>query len=143
GRAFDVVVIGSGIVGSSAAYRLARRGVSVALVDRAEPGYATGAGAGIISPGTTSSQPAPFYPLAFAAVQFYPELLASLAEDGETATGYETPGHLFVATSDEEAARLPGVLQLAQERHAQGVRNIGEARQVSGMEARDLFPALG
>lgn len=143
GRTFDVVVIGGGIVGASAAYRLARRGASVALVDRAEPGYATGAGAGIISPGTTSSQPAPFYPLSFAAVRFYPDLLASLAEDGETVTGYETPGQLFVATNDDEAARLPAVLQLAQERHAQGVPNIGQVRQITAAEARELYPALG
>ncbi len=142
GRAYDVVVIGSGIVGTSAAYRLARRGVSVALVDRAEPGFATGAGAGIISPGTTSSQPAPFYPLAFAAIAFYPELLDALADDGETTTGYETPGHLFVATTEDEASRLPALLDLAQERHAQGVPNIGPARLLTGPEARDLFPAL-
>lgn len=142
GRTFDVVVIGGGIVGSSAAYRLARRGASVALIDRSEPGYATGAGAGIMSPGTHRSQAEAFYPLSFASMAFYSELLANLAGDGETDTGYATPGQLFVATSEDEAAGLPELLQLASERHAQGVPNIGEARQITGAEARELFPAL-
>lgn len=34
----SVLVIGGGIVGSSAAYRLACRGVRVTLIDRADPG---------------------------------------------------------------------------------------------------------
>jgi D-amino-acid dehydrogenase len=59
----DVIVIGGGIVGAGAAYRLARDGVRVALVDRADPGQATAAGAGIISPGT-STRPLPaLFPL--------------------------------------------------------------------------------
>src|ERR1700710_2806947 len=35
GRAFDVCVVGAGPAGSTAAYLLARQGLSVALVDRA------------------------------------------------------------------------------------------------------------
>jgi len=45
----DVVVIGAGIVGSSAAYYLARKGVEVTLIDRRFPiasGAATQACAG-------------------------------------------------------------------------------------------------
>jgi D-amino-acid dehydrogenase len=139
----DVIVIGGGIVGVSAAYRLARGGVSVTLIDRADAGQATAAGAGIIAPGTTYKSPAPFYPLAFQAVAYYEELLGYLAEDGETEIGYEVAGLLHVATSDDEAAHLPDLLRLMAERHAAGVRNIGEVRQIDGQEARMLFPALG
>ncbi|MGI8527331.1 MAG: NAD(P)/FAD-dependent oxidoreductase [Pseudolabrys sp.] len=49
----DVMVLGAGIVGTSIALQLARRGVSVALVDRAPPGEATSYGnAGIIEANT-------------------------------------------------------------------------------------------
>jgi D-amino-acid dehydrogenase len=139
----DVLVIGGGIVGASAAYRLARRGVSVTLVDRADVGQATAAGAGIIAPGTTYKSPAAFYPLAFEAVAYYELLLAHLAEDGETNTGYETAGLLHVATTEEEAASLPDLLRMMEERRTAGVKNIGAVAQIAAQEARALFPALG
>ena len=98
--AHEVVVIGGGIVGSSAAYRLARAGARVTLVDRADAGHATAAGAGIISPGTSARSGGPVFALAAASVAFYPELLAQLAADGELATGFETVGGLFIALND-------------------------------------------
>jgi D-amino-acid dehydrogenase len=49
----DVVVLGAGIVGVSAAYASRQRGLSVALVDRREPGSETSYGnAGILSSGS-------------------------------------------------------------------------------------------
>ncbi len=139
----DVIVIGGGIVGASAAYRLARRGVSVTVIDQAAPGQATAAGAGIISPGT-STRPLPaFYPLAFRAVVYYEELLAQLAEDGEINTGYEVVGLLHIAISEAEAAQLPGLVRLFEQRREAGVKNIGEIKLLTASEARTLFPALG
>lgn len=139
----DVFVIGGGVVGASAAYHLARKGVRVTLIDRADSGQATAAGAGIISPGTSFKPRAEFFSLSFPAVAYYEELLAALAEDGETQTGYETVGLLHIATNDAEAERLPELLRLFQERQAAGVKNLGEIRLVTRQEARQLFPALG
>ena len=49
----DVIVLGAGIVGVSAAYALRQRGLSVVLVDRREPGSETSYGnAGILSSGS-------------------------------------------------------------------------------------------
>jgi D-amino-acid dehydrogenase len=49
----DVVVLGAGIVGVSTAYAVRQRGMSVALIDRREPGSETSYGnAGIISSGS-------------------------------------------------------------------------------------------
>ena len=51
----DVVVLGAGIVGVSAAYAARQQGLSVVLVDRREPGSETSYGnAGIISSGSIS-----------------------------------------------------------------------------------------
>lgn len=138
----EVAVIGGGIVGASVAYRLARSQVRVTLVDRADQGQATAAGAGIISPGTSIKSPDAFFPLAFRAVEYYEELLVQLAEDGETRTGYETVGLLHVATDEDEAARLPGLLRLLDERRAAGVRNLGETSLLNSAEASQLFPPL-
>jgi D-amino-acid dehydrogenase len=138
----SVIVVGGGIVGASAAYHLARSGAQVTLIDQSQPGQATAAGAGIIAPGTSYRPPAAFFPLAFRAVAYYDELLASLSNDGERQTGYETVGLLHVATAEDEAARLPLLLRLFEERRAAGVKNLGEIRLLSGQEARLLFPAL-
>src|ERR1700680_3370810 len=53
GRQADVIVLGAGIVGVSAAYAARQRGLSVILVDRREPGSETSYGnAGILSSGS-------------------------------------------------------------------------------------------
>jgi D-amino-acid dehydrogenase len=51
----DVIVLGAGIVGVSAAYAVRQRGLSVILIDRREPGSETSYGnAGILSSGSIS-----------------------------------------------------------------------------------------
>jgi D-amino-acid dehydrogenase len=53
GKQADVIVLGAGIVGVSAAYALRQRGLSVVLIDRREPGSETSYGnAGILSSGS-------------------------------------------------------------------------------------------
>src|SRR2546429_2345313 len=53
GKQADVIVLGAGIVGVSAAYAARQRGLTVILVDRREPGSETSYGnAGIISSGS-------------------------------------------------------------------------------------------
>lgn len=141
-RKFDTVVIGGGIVGWSAAYRLARSGGSVAVIDTSRDGYATAAGAGIVSPGSGIHGREGAEELTKAAVGWYPTLVAQLEEDGQAETGYASPGTLFVFTDEAEFARLPEVQAFAERRRAAGMRSIGEISELSGREARELFPAL-
>ncbi len=138
----DVIVIGGGIVGASATYALAREGVRVTLVDGGDAGQATAAGAGIISPGTTTHAPDAYYPLAFASAAQYHSLLRTLAEDGETQTGFEVVGLLHVATTDGEANALPELVRTLEERRAAGVAFLNDVSHVNSDEARALFPAL-
>ena len=136
-------VIGGGIVGSSAAYRLARAGVATTLFDRDDLGTATAAGAGIIAPSSGRRLPEAFYGIQDAAIGFYPELVEQLAEDGEPETGYEVVGGLFVATNDDEAVRLNDVEEGSRARLAEGVPGIERVSALGPAEARELFPALG
>src|SRR5579883_1701155 len=46
----DVIVVGGGVIGCAAAYELARRSVSVLLLDQSYPGRATSASAGGLWP---------------------------------------------------------------------------------------------
>jgi D-amino-acid dehydrogenase len=139
-----VVVVGGGLVGSSAAYRVAREGGEAILVDRQDQGQATAAGAGILSPGSGFRDgDAELLRLAAVSAAWYPELLKDLAEDGEVHTGYEVVGALHVATTDEEADRLPDLLAELRRRRAEGFSHIGEAAIVDARAARTRFPALG
>jgi D-lysine oxidase len=62
----DAVVLGAGIVGTSIALHLAKRGLSVALVDRGEPGQETSYGnAGVIESNTVFP---PAFPRGFGAL---------------------------------------------------------------------------
>ena len=49
---YDAIVIGGGVVGMSIAYHLVRAGAHTLLLDRADAGRATDAGAGILTAGS-------------------------------------------------------------------------------------------
>lgn len=139
----EVVVVGGGIVGASAAYALARAGTRVTAIDAAYPGQATAAGAGIIAPGTSPHQPPAFLALMDHAVRAYPALLEALAGDGEVDTGYAVTGALIVAAGEAEVPALAGSARHALERRALGTPGIGAVSTIDPNEARLLFPALG
>lgn len=139
----DVAVVGGGLLGWSAAYRLAKAGRAVTVVDRGEPGAATLAGAGIIAPASSVTVGETYLALAKAAVDYYHQLIPELAEDGETETGYATPGLLLIARDDAEFERLPETQALIEARKAAGIGNVGEVEPVDGAEAKRRFPALG
>lgn len=91
----DVIVVGGGIVGTSAAFHLAKKGVSTALVDSAHPGQATAAGTGIIYPWPFPWDAPPLWDFKARAAEHYPGLMAELSEDGQV-TGYEVVGGMSV-----------------------------------------------
>jgi D-amino-acid dehydrogenase len=139
-----VVVVGGGLVGSTAAYQVASAGGEAVLVDRQDQGQATAAGAGIISPGTGFQEAgADLLDLVRVAVAWYPELLARLAADGEVLTGYEVVGALHVATTEQEQERLAGLLAEVLRRREFGFSHVGDAELVDARTARAGFPALG
>jgi D-amino-acid dehydrogenase len=137
-----VVVIGGGIVGASAAYRLAIAGVPVTLVDRGDPGRATDAGAGIVAPAVSRTPPGPWYALASNAVDFYQVLLECLTQDGEPDAGYRTVGGLFVATNDDERARLQDMRATIEARARDGMGNVGDVSVLEPDEVERLFPPI-
>jgi D-amino-acid dehydrogenase len=138
----DAVVVGGGVVGFGAAYRLARAGLRVTVIDQEHEGRATDAGAGIVFPAPHVGPGTGLYPLVFDAVRYYPILLAQLEEDGETETGYEVVGALQVALDEEEEDRLPAIMKAMREGRSAGLRNVGETSWLQAREARELFPTL-
>lgn len=138
----SVVVIGEGIVGASVAYQLTRAGVSVTTVDASRDGQATAAGAGIVSPGGTTSQIPVFNRLMAESFAHYEWLIPQLAEDGERGTGFEVIGELLVALDDDEQAMIGEMKQVAEQRRSDGVPGIGDLSLVDAQTAREMFPAI-
>lgn len=138
-----VIVIGGGIVGASTAFHLATMGASPILVDRHDPGQATTAGAGIVSPGTSLKSGPEVLVYSALAVRYYPELVEELAAVGEVNTGYEVVGEILCARDDDEAARIPAMFDLYTRRLHSGMPNMGDVQRIDGQAARELFPALG
>jgi D-amino-acid dehydrogenase len=95
--ATDVVVIGGGLVGTSLAYELVSAGARTVLIDRHDPGRATDAGAGILSPETSQDPDPGLFRFGLAAARHYEDLIGRLAEDGVTDTGLSVTGAMLVA----------------------------------------------
>ncbi len=132
----DVVVVGGGLVGTSTAYELAGLGADTVVIDEHDPGRATDAGAGILSPETNTALDGSRLSFALAAAAHYRALVPELAEAGAPDTGYRRCGllrvavrqgedELFAADADLAAARFPGVVT-----------------EIAASEAAERFPPL-
>ncbi len=138
----DVIVVGGGVVGATAAYLCAREGLRTLLLDRADEGRATDAGAGIISP-RTSTRHEILFDLGLRSGAYYPTLLAQLEEDGGGDTGYAVCGDLRVAVDEEELAPFSALVAVLDERRARhGRPTADEVSEISPDDARALFPPL-
>lgn len=133
-----VTVVGAGIAGASVAFALARKGVSVTIVDDAATGQATAAGAGIIAPWRSASD-GPFYEVSAAGAAFYPTLLEQLAEVGITTTDYRRTGALSV---HRDPAVLDEAEQQARGRVAAAGPTAGQVQRLDSAQTRELFPVL-
>jgi len=103
----DVIIVGGGAVGLSVALELARYGNSVLILDRGVPEEAASwAAAGMIAPQTEAFEQSPFFDLCLASSRLYPEWTARLQEDSGIDPEFARSGVLFLASTNEEMARL-------------------------------------
>lgn len=141
----DVVVVGAGIVGLSAAYEASRLGYGVTVVDAGHQGRATDAGAGIVNPLDLVGEqsPAERERVALSGATYYGDLLARLADDGETDHGYATVGQVVVATDDAEDGVLEALLaRLSGPLPASLADYLGSVRRLAVSEAAGMVPYL-
>jgi glycine oxidase len=121
----DAVVVGAGAIGAACAYELARAGLRVTVVERAEPGAeASGASAGILSVPDRSRRD-PVAALARLSRDLYEPLAAALLEESGIDVGMGRTGHLRLCMTGEEvhqAERLAGDSAA----HEEGVSFLGQ-----------------
>jgi D-amino-acid dehydrogenase len=140
---FDAAVVGGGLLGFATAYHLVSAGARTLLVDRADAGRATDAGAGILSPETNSRDPDAWFRLAVEAVGYYPALIERLRDEQAGDTGYARCGQLVVAVSDDEIEPLERARRIVFERQRRrGLPRPDDLHEVTAAEARELFPPL-
>ncbi len=141
---YDAIIIGGGIVGTSAAYNLARSGVRTLLIDRHDAGRATDAGAGILSFSTLGLGGGPlWYDLATHCAAYYGQLIQQLQQEQEADTGYAVVGELIVAVEDDEISAFEAerrLISAQQQKYGQPSAEV--FRAITRAEARELFPPL-
>ncbi|MDY8047393.1 NAD(P)/FAD-dependent oxidoreductase [Paenibacillus sp. SEL1] len=133
-----VIVIGSGILGASTAYHLAKMGANVIIVDRKDKGQATDAAAGIICPWLSQRRNQAWYQLAKAGARFYPGLIEELKSEGETETGYAQVGALSIHDDLEKIKKMETRAHLRQA----DAPEIGEITRLNEKETHKRFPLL-
>lgn len=108
GERADVAVIGGGIIGLTTAYFLARDGLTVELLDRADLGReASWAGAGIIPPGNPDRAATPVDKLRAVGSVRFPDLAAELRDRTGIDPGYRRCGGVeALLPSDEDVIGL-------------------------------------
>lgn len=133
-----MIVIGSGILGASAAFHLASKGVKVILVDRADVGQATHAAAGIICPWISQRRNKAWYELVKHGARYYPELVETLSSYGIGNTGYRKVGALSLHTNQE---KLEQMAERALKRREEAPE-IGEVTILSYEDTIKMFPLV-
>ncbi len=131
------MVVGGGLVGASLAYELVTAGATTVLVDRHDPGRATDAGAGILSPETFQDPDPDTFAFGLAAAHHYESLVARLRDDGVADTGFAVTGSLLIAErpgDDEVMERAAGLVR---------VRSPGVVEEIDPAETSHYFPPLG
>jgi glycine oxidase len=135
-RSPDVVVAGGGIVGTAIAYRLAKEGRSVVLLEKGEIGReASWAAGGILAPVHLAEYPTPLASLCLASSALYPALIEELRSLSAADPEHRMTGYLILERNDEEA-RDSRELEAWKRAHEQ------PAHRLSADEVRAFQPGL-
>lgn len=137
GSAFDVAVVGGGAIGLAIAWRAAREGLRVVVLERREPGGgASWVAAGMLAPVTEARlTEVPLLELGLVSALAYPEFVAELRDQTGIDPAYQRVGTLVVARDRDEAEALHRELEVR--------RSLSlTVRRLRPTEARRLEPAL-
>src|SRR5262245_7638134 len=99
----DVLIIGGGVVGLTAAYYLSRDGARVEIVDQGDFGReASWAGAGILPPGSSTRARSAIDKLRGLSAEMFPGLSAELRDSTGMDNGYLRCGGLDLVDAEED-----------------------------------------
>lgn len=109
-KTWDIIIIGGGIIGLSLALALRRRGATVLIVERGEPGREASHAAGGMLVDCSLETPAPLQPLATASARIYPEFAQELEIQSGLKVDLRDQGTIWFPSSDHvhDQSALPG-----------------------------------
>jgi glycine oxidase len=132
----DVIVVGGGVIGAAIAWRAARAGSSVTIIDPGTDDKASLVAAGMLGPVSESVfGEQDLLNLNLHAVGRFPSFNAELEEAAGSTTGLRTEGTLAVAYNNDDLAALD---RLTEFRHSIGLR----AERLDAKACRRLEPFL-
>ena len=105
-RAYDVIIVGGGIIGVSLALELRQQGEKVIVLDRSEPGKeATYASAGMLG-WTEITDPPALRSLAEASARLFPDFVQGLRSDSDSQIDFQRAGAISFSTRQELSGAL-------------------------------------
>ncbi len=134
---YDAIFVGGGVIGLSSAWRAARAGARVGVLERDRPAAgATGVAAGMLAPaGEASWGEETLLSLNLESLRRWPEFADELQGDSATEIGFAAHGALHVALDRDEAEELRRRYELH--------RRLGlSSTWLSGRDCRQLEPGL-
>ena len=122
----DVTIVGDGVIGQSIAFEARRVGLRVALIGKHQPGAATPAAGGMLSPsGEAFESEQKLINLATESCRIYPDFIQRVQEISGLPTGYDNHGTLMVALTRDHVGQL---------------EQLGKAQQKRGLQTKWLEP---
>jgi glycine oxidase len=135
-KTWDVIIVGGGVIGASAAFELAAEKLRVAILDRQQPGReASWAAGGMLSPAPHSPQDIPLVPFAKESLGLYPEFVRAVEEVSGKSAGFKRTGTLEIFFAPQGEAERD---KMTAEHRALGLA----AEPVSLEDARKLESAF-
>lgn len=132
----DVCVVGGGVAGLAVARSLARRGLSVTVIEGLRPGAgASGAAGGMLAPQAEAHGRDEFFDLLCASREMYPDFAEALREESGVDVELDRTGTLYVALDERDEEEL-------ERRFAWQTRALLPVEWLASGEARSLEPAL-
>ena len=130
----DAIVIGAGIIGASIAWKLARAGLRVSILDAGTMGgEASWAGAGMLAPGGEVETRDIWLDLALESLRMYPDYVTQLDAESGVSIDYRRCGAVEVAF---EGGEYEALARRAELQRPMGIPSL----VLDGSELRQLVP---
>jgi glycine oxidase len=132
----QVVIIGAGVIGSSIAWRLAREGVEVTVLEKGRIGNeASWASAGMIAPQAEAQAGGPFFDFCMRARDHFEPALDLLRTETDVDPEYDRVGILYLAFNETERRELD-------HRARWQIDAGGTLEELTPSAAREIEPAI-